>query len=58
MPGRVFNVRPGLISGPYDPTDRFTFWPRRIAAGGEVLALTGRSVVCSSSTYGTSRPGS
>jgi 2'-hydroxyisoflavone reductase len=38
MPGRVFNVRPGLISGPYDPTDRFTFWPRRIAAGGEVLA--------------------
>jgi 2'-hydroxyisoflavone reductase len=38
MPGRVFNVRPGLISGPYDPTDRFTYWPRRIAAGGEVLA--------------------
>ena len=58
MPGRVFNVRPGLISGPYDPTDRFTFWPRRIAAGGEVLAPTGRSVVCSSSTCGTSRPGS
>ena len=39
MPGRVFNVRPGLISGPHDPTDRFTYWPRRIAAGGEVLAL-------------------
>jgi 2'-hydroxyisoflavone reductase len=38
MPGRVLNVRPGLISGPYDPTDRFTYWPRRIAAGGEVLA--------------------
>jgi 2'-hydroxyisoflavone reductase len=38
MPGRVFNVRPGLISGPHDPTDRFTYWPRRIAAGGEVLA--------------------
>jgi len=37
MPGRVFNVRPGLISGPHDPTDRFTYWPRRIAAGGEVL---------------------
>ena len=36
--GRVFNVRPGLISGPHDPTDRFTYWPRRIAAGGEVLA--------------------
>ena len=38
MPGRVLNVRPGLISGPYDPTDRFTYWPRRIASGGEVLA--------------------
>src|SRR5215207_6972979 len=38
LPGRVLNVRPGLISGPHDPTDRFTYWPRRIAAGGEVLA--------------------
>ncbi|HEX6708789.1 MAG TPA: NAD-dependent epimerase/dehydratase family protein [Rubrobacter sp.] len=38
MPERVLNVRPGLISGPHDPTDRFTYWPRRIAAGGEVLA--------------------
>src|ERR671921_877897 len=38
MPGRVLNVRPGLISGPHDPTDRFTYWPRRVAAGGEVLA--------------------
>ena len=38
MPGRVSNVRPGLISGPHDPTDRFTYWPRRISAGGEVLA--------------------
>ena len=38
MPGRVLIVRPGLISGPHDPTDRFTYWPRRIAAGGEVLA--------------------
>jgi 2'-hydroxyisoflavone reductase len=37
MPGRVFSVRPGLISGPHDPTDRFTYWPRRIATGGEVL---------------------
>jgi 2'-hydroxyisoflavone reductase len=37
MPGRVLNVRPGLISGPHDPTDRFTYWPRRISAGGEVL---------------------
>jgi 2'-hydroxyisoflavone reductase len=26
-----------LLVGPYDPTDRFTYWPRRIALGGEVL---------------------
>jgi 2'-hydroxyisoflavone reductase len=38
MPGKVLNIRPGLISGPHDPTDRFTYWPRRISAGGEVLA--------------------
>ena len=31
-------VRPGLIAGPYDPTDRFTYWPRRLAEGGDVLA--------------------
>ncbi len=38
MPGRVLNVRPGLIVGPWDPTDRFTYWPWRVAQGGEVLA--------------------
>jgi 2'-hydroxyisoflavone reductase len=31
-------IRPGLIVGPYDPTDRFTYWPVRIDRGGEVLA--------------------
>jgi 2'-hydroxyisoflavone reductase len=31
-------VRPGLIIGPHDPTDRFTYWPRRLAEGGDVLA--------------------
>lgn len=31
-------VRPGLIVGPDDPTGRFTYWPRRLSAGGEVLA--------------------
>jgi 2'-hydroxyisoflavone reductase len=36
--GRSFIPRPGLIVGPYDPTDRFTYWVRRIAAGDRVLA--------------------
>jgi 2'-hydroxyisoflavone reductase len=38
LPGRVARVRPGLIAGPHDPTDRFTYWPRRVARGGSVLA--------------------
>ncbi|MGZ3405708.1 MAG: NAD-dependent epimerase/dehydratase family protein [Polyangia bacterium] len=38
MPGRVTIVRPGLIVGPDDPSDRFTYWPVRLARGGEVLA--------------------
>ncbi|MBA4179332.1 MAG: epimerase [Anaerolinea sp.] len=38
MPGRTLVIRPGLIVGPHDPSDRFTYWPHRIAEGGEVLA--------------------
>ena len=38
LPGRVANIRPGLIIGPGDPTGRFTHWPWRLAQGGEVLA--------------------
>lgn len=35
---RALVVRPGLIVGPHDPTGRFTYWPHRVARGGEVLA--------------------
>lgn len=38
MPGRVLIVRPGLIVGPHDYSDRFTYWVVRVARGGEVLA--------------------
>lgn len=37
MNGRALVVRPGLIVGPLDPTDRFTYWPHRAALGGEML---------------------
>lgn len=38
LPGRTLNIRPGLIVGAHDPTDRFTYWPWRVAQGGDVLA--------------------
>lgn len=38
LPGRTLVIRPGLIVGPHDPSDRFTYWVHRIAQGGEVLA--------------------
>jgi nucleoside-diphosphate-sugar epimerase len=38
LPGRALVVRPGLIVGPYDASDRFTYWPDRVAQGGRLLA--------------------
>lgn len=38
LTGRTLNIRPGLIVGPYDPSDRFTYWPARLQRGGTVLA--------------------
>ncbi len=36
--GREIVIRPGLIVGPHDPTDRFSYWPWRVSLGGNVLA--------------------
>ena len=46
LPGRTTVIRPGLIVGPDDNTDRFTYWPARAARGGEFIApgAPGRSV--------------
>jgi 2'-hydroxyisoflavone reductase len=38
FPGKATIIRPGLIVGPGDETDRFSYWPVRLARGGEVLA--------------------
>jgi 2'-hydroxyisoflavone reductase len=38
FPGKTLIIRPGLIVGPGDETDRFTYWPVRLDRGGEVLA--------------------
>jgi len=37
LPGRALHVRAGLLVGPHDATNRFTYWVTRVAAGGEVL---------------------
>jgi 2'-hydroxyisoflavone reductase len=38
FPGKTLVIRPGLIVGPRDETDRFTYWPVRVDRGGDVLA--------------------
>lgn len=38
---RTLVIRPTLVAGPDDPTDRFTYWPVRVARGGDVLAPGG-----------------
>ncbi len=35
---RCLIARPGLLVGPHDPTERFTWWVRRVATGGDVIA--------------------
>jgi 2'-hydroxyisoflavone reductase len=39
---RALIVRPGLIVGPHDPTERFTYWVRRLAGSGRVLVPDAR----------------
>src|SRR5258707_8077756 len=38
FPGKTTVIRPGLIVGPGDETDRFSYWPVRLNRGGEGLA--------------------
>jgi 2'-hydroxyisoflavone reductase len=38
FPGRTLTLRPCIVAGPFDPTNRFDWWVGRIARGGEVLA--------------------
>lgn len=45
MRGRSTTIRPGLIVGPMDRSDRFTYWPVRISKGGEVLTPESPDIV-------------
>lgn len=38
FPGKACRIRPGLIVGPGDPTDRYTYWPVRVSEGGKMIA--------------------
>ncbi|MEM6427962.1 MAG: NAD-dependent epimerase/dehydratase family protein [Deinococcota bacterium] len=39
-------ARPGVIVGPHDASDRFSYWPWRVASGGQVLAPRGAELPC------------
>jgi len=41
---RTLIIRPGLIVGPHDPTDRFTYWPYRFSRGGTIVAPVGPEI--------------
>ena len=60
MPGKVAVVRPGLIVGPEDPSDRFTYWPVRVAGAARCsppARPTTRSSSSTSATWGNSSSG-
>jgi 2'-hydroxyisoflavone reductase len=46
FPNRALIVIPHFLVGPQDPKDRFTYWPVRVARGGDVLAPVGPSEPC------------
>ena len=41
FPGRTLILRPVIVAGPFDPTNRFPWWVGRVARGGELLAPAG-----------------
>ena len=53
MPGRTLVIRPGMIVGPHDYTNRFPHWCRRVAGGGRCSPPVIQSSRCNSSTLGT-----
>lgn len=46
LPNRALMIIPHFLVGPHDPTDRFTYWPVRVARGGDMLAPVGPEEPC------------